>query len=102
MFRNQCEEGSRVEDFEDRFLTLQQLSRYTGLSTKMLARFIHDPRHPLPAHRFGVRLRVRKNEFDAWLREREGFASQPREPASKEMAFNDRVARELRGYPVEK
>jgi excisionase family DNA binding protein len=102
MVRNQCEEGPPVEDLDDRFLSLQQLSRYTGLSTKMLARFIHDPRHPLPVHRFGVRLRIRKNEFDAWLREREGAAAQPREQVSKEMAFNDRVAYELRGYPVEK
>ena len=102
MVRNQCEEGPPVEELEDRFFSLQQLSRYTGLSIKMLTRFIHDPRHPLPVHPFGARRLIRKNGFDAWLREREGAAAQPRDQISKEMAFNDRVAYELRGYPVEK
>ena len=57
---------------EDRYLRLTELAHYTSLSVRTLKRFIADPVHPLPAHRFTDRnIVVKRSEFDAWVRERE-------------------------------
>jgi excisionase family DNA binding protein len=55
---------------DDRFLRLAEIARLMSLSERMIHRFVADPDHPLPIHRFGRAVLVRQSEFEQWLRER--------------------------------
>lgn len=83
----------------DRYLRLPELARYSSLSVRTLQRCMADPVYPLPAHRFGRLVLVRKHEFDAWVRTREARAAAVA-PAEESFTLRRRVALELRGYPV--
>jgi hypothetical protein len=60
----------RLDD-DDRYLRLSDLVRYSTLSIRTLRRYMHDAIDPLPVHRIGGCLLVKRSEFDAWLRRRE-------------------------------
>jgi len=52
----------------DPYLTLMQLSRYSGLSKRQLYRLLDDPIDPLPYYRVGKLIRVKQADFDRWMR----------------------------------
>lgn len=57
-------------DLEDRYLDLDALSNYSGLSVRRLRGFLRDPLHPLPHFKPGGpdgKVLVRKSEFDQWI-----------------------------------
>jgi len=51
----------------DPYLSLKALASYSSLSTRKLREHLADPAHPLPFHRVGGKLLVRRSEFDAWM-----------------------------------
>lgn len=59
---------------EERYLDLDELSTYSGLSRRTLERFQNHPTHPLPFRRVstgrghGGRVLVGKRAFDLWLK----------------------------------
>jgi excisionase family DNA binding protein len=84
---------------EDRYLRLNELARYSSLSVKTLQRVINAADHPLPAHRFGRIVLVRKRDFDTWLAERETAAADPGAGTGL-TGERLRMAMALKGYPV--
>lgn len=57
----------RSAPVEDRYLSLKQLVRYSGLSIGTLRRRLRDRSNPLPHRRVGRRILVLKSAFDRWL-----------------------------------
>jgi len=51
----------------DPYLSLRALATYSGLSVRTLRQYLADPAHPLPYHRVGGKVLVRRSEFDAWM-----------------------------------
>src|SRR5262249_50371051 len=51
----------------DPYLSLRALATYSGLSVRTLRQYLVDPAHPLPHHRVGGKVLVRRSEFDAWM-----------------------------------
>lgn len=51
----------------DAYLSLAELSAYSGMSTRKLREFLNDPIHPLPHYRPGGKVFVRRSEFDHWM-----------------------------------
>jgi excisionase family DNA binding protein len=52
----------------DRYLTLDELSAYSGLSVRKLRDHLRDADHPLPCYRPGGRkIVVKLSEFDRWM-----------------------------------
>ncbi len=51
------------------YLSLAALTVYASVSKRTLRRWIDRAWRPLPAFRVGRALRVRRDEFDAWLLE---------------------------------
>jgi excisionase family DNA binding protein len=49
------------------WLNLRQLTEYAAVSNRTLRAWIHCPVNPLPAVRVGVKILVRRSEFDAWM-----------------------------------
>ena len=85
----------------DRYLRLAELAQYSSLSERTLRRALADPVHPLPAHRLGRVVLVRRRDFDAWLETREDSAARlGAEAASGTMSEARRIAMEVAGYPV--
>jgi hypothetical protein len=52
---------------ERELLTLKQLVAYSALSERTLRDYINAPLRALPCYRIGVKVLVRKSEFDAWM-----------------------------------
>ena len=52
---------------ERELLTLKQLVAYSALSERTLRGYINAPLRALPCYRIGVKVLVRKSEFDAWM-----------------------------------
>jgi len=52
---------------ERELLTIKQLVAYSALSERTLRDYIKAPLRPLPCYRIGVKVLVRRGEFDAWL-----------------------------------
>jgi excisionase family DNA binding protein len=61
----------------DAYLSLEQLTAYSGLSRRMLEKYLVDPVHPLPHYRFGRRIEIKRSEFDAWARAHHRVAREP-------------------------
>lgn len=78
---------------DDRYLRLSDLAAYSTLSIRTIRRYLAHATHPLPVHRIGGRVLVRKSEFDRWLCEHDDQAVDMTEDAR-------RVAESLRGYVV--
>jgi hypothetical protein len=51
----------------DPFMPLRALASYSGLSVTKLREYLNDPTYPLPYHRVGGKLLVRRSDFDAWV-----------------------------------
>ena len=51
----------------DPFLSLKALADYSGISVRKLREHLEDPARPLPCYRIGVKLLVRRSEFDGWI-----------------------------------
>jgi hypothetical protein len=52
----------------DRYLTLDELSAYSGMSVRKLRHHLRDPANPLPCYRpGGKKIVVRQSEFDRWM-----------------------------------
>ncbi len=52
----------------DHYLSLRDLSAYSGMSVKSLRKALTDPVHPLPHYRpGGSKILVRRSEFDHWM-----------------------------------
>jgi len=80
---------------EDRYLTLDELAHYAGLSRRTLERYLRDPVHPIKAYRVGKAVRVRKSDYDHWIADRQA----PATTAGADLSDDDRrIAMELRGY----
>ena len=85
---------------EDRFLSLSEIARLMSLSERTVHRFVTDPQHPLPVHRFGRLVRVRYHDYQQWVAERTGRSA----PPSTALGFTPtrlerRLAAALRGVP---
>ena len=61
--------AAAAPSFDDAYLSLRELAKYSGMSVRQLQRFIVDRLHPLPHYRFRSKVSVRRSEFDAWARE---------------------------------
>jgi excisionase family DNA binding protein len=54
----------------DRCLSLKKLADYSSLSRRTLQKLVNDTKDPIPSHRVGGKLLVRKSDFDHWLARR--------------------------------
>src|SRR5216683_3535016 len=52
---------------ERELLTIKQLVAYSALSERTLRDYINAPLRALPCYRIGVKVLVRRSEFDAWM-----------------------------------
>ncbi len=50
----------------DPYLSLGALSDYASISVRQLRNLIVDPARPLPHHKIGGRVLVRRSDFDQW------------------------------------
>ena len=50
----------------DPYLSLKALAGYSGISVRKLREHLTDPVHPLPCHRIGGKIVVRRSDYDAW------------------------------------
>jgi predicted DNA-binding transcriptional regulator AlpA len=50
----------------DPYLSLKALAGYSGLSLRTLRNRLKDSTHPLPYHRIGGKIVVRRSDYDAW------------------------------------
>ncbi len=52
----------------DCYLSMRDLSAYSGLSVRTLRKALGDPVHPLPHYRpGGAKIVVKRSEFDVWM-----------------------------------
>lgn len=85
---------------EDRWLSLTELVRYSGLSLPTLKRYMADPVQPLPVYRIGRLIRVKRSDYDRWLRARDSDLV-PRVVSGKGLTPAQRAARAARGYVID-
>ena len=55
---------------EKEYLSIRELSEYTGISQRTLWDLLKDPVNPIPHFRIGSAgriVRVKKSEFDQWM-----------------------------------
>jgi excisionase family DNA binding protein len=52
--------------FDDGYLRIRELARYSGISVRVLRDYLHDPINPLPHYRVGHLTLVRRSEYDTW------------------------------------
>ena len=53
---------------EPNYLTIKQLSAYSGFGIRTLRGLIRHPEHPLPHFRVGSKtIRISKTDFDNWI-----------------------------------
>ena len=85
---------------EDRFVSLAEIARLMDLSERTIHRFVTDPQHPLPVHRFGRLVRVRYSDYQQWLAVRTGRSVATPAPASfASTRLERRLAAAVRGVP---
>ena len=53
-------------DMEDRWLSVEEMSKYLGVSSDTVYRWID--RHSMPAHRMGRLWKFNKQEVDDWVK----------------------------------
>lgn len=63
-----------MAEMEDRWLSVEEISKYLGVSNDTVYRWID--KHSMPAHKLGRLWKFKKNEVDAWVRS--GGASEER------------------------
>lgn len=52
----------------DCFMGIKTLAKYSDLSERKLRELIHHPLYPLPSYKIDGSIRVKKSEFDLWLK----------------------------------
>lgn len=55
--------------FDDAYLSLAELARYSGLSIKALRGHLRAATCPLPHYQVGTRVLVKRSEYDAWVQQ---------------------------------
>jgi excisionase family DNA binding protein len=55
--------------FDDAYLPLRELARYSGLSVRTLRDCLRDTARPLPHYRVGGKILVRRSEYDGWAQQ---------------------------------
>ena len=53
-------------EIEDRWLSVEEISKYLGVSNDTVYRWID--KHRMPAHRMGRLWKFNKNEIDQWVK----------------------------------
>ena len=53
-------------EIEDRWLSVEEISKYIGVSNDTVYRWID--KHRMPAHRMGRLWKFKKNEIDQWVK----------------------------------
>jgi hypothetical protein len=62
-----AETPAKTPPEERELLTLKQLVAYSALSERTIRDYINAPLRALPCYRIGVKVLVRRSEFDAWM-----------------------------------
>jgi len=52
----------------DCYMGIKVLSKYSNLSERKLRELIHHPLYPMPSYKIDGSIRVKKSEFDLWLK----------------------------------
>jgi excisionase family DNA binding protein len=82
---------AQMTSIDDKWMGIAELVEHSSLSDKTIRRYIAAREDPLPSHRVGGRVLVKRSEFDAWV---------SRKPARKapavKRAMADRVAAAVR------
>lgn len=55
-----------MAEMEDRWLSVEEISKYLGVSNDTVYRWID--KHRMPAHRLGRLWKFKKDEVDTWVR----------------------------------
>jgi len=55
-----------MSEMEDRWLSVEEMSKYLGVSNDTVYRWID--RHRMPAHRMGRLWKFKKDEIDEWIK----------------------------------
>jgi excisionase family DNA binding protein len=55
-----------MTEIEDRWLSVEEISKYIGVSNDTVYRWID--KHRMPAHRMGRLWKFKKNEIDQWVK----------------------------------
>lgn len=55
-----------MADMEDRWLSVEEISKYLGVSNDTVYRWIDN--HNMPAHKIGRLWKFKKDEMDEWVR----------------------------------
>ncbi len=56
----------RMPEMEDRWLSVEEISKHLGVSSDTVYRWID--KHEMPAHRMGRFWKFKKNEIDSWVK----------------------------------
>ncbi|MDD3761649.1 MAG: helix-turn-helix domain-containing protein [Acidithiobacillus sp.] len=62
-----------MAEMEDRWLSVDEISKYLGISSDTVYRWID--KHAMPAHRMGRLWKFKKDEIDEWVKT--GGAAEP-------------------------
>ena len=65
-----------MADIEDRWLSVDEIGKYLGVSSDTVYRWIN--KHDMPAHRIGRLWKFKKDQVDAWIEAGGASASQKR------------------------
>lgn len=71
--------------FDDPYLSLPELARYSGLSVRVLRDRLHDPTHPLPFYQVGARKLVKRSEYDTWAQRFRETGETPEEVIARDI-----------------
>lgn len=52
----------------DCYMGIKTLAKYSDLSERKLRELLNHPLHPLPSYKIGGSIRVKKSEFDIWVK----------------------------------
>jgi len=66
-------------EMEDRWLSVDEISKYLGVSNDTVYRWID--RHKMPAHRMGRLWKFKKDEIDGWAKSGTAVSDNPRKKA---------------------
>ena len=71
-----------MADIEDRWLSVDEICKYLGVSTDTVYRWID--RFDMPAHRMGRLWRFKKDQVDAWVEAGGAKADSTKDEAAKD------------------
>ena len=52
----------------DCYMRIKTLSEYSGISERKLRALLYHPFYPLPSYKVDGSIRVKKSEFDSWVK----------------------------------